>query len=1256
MLAQAEIVKSEKKFKHLFDFSNDAILILKDYKIAEFNLKSQQLFNIPAAEMHNNNLWNLSPQQQPNGDHSRMKMLDLIQQAMQGNQLHFEWVFEKPDRSVFFADLKMSPILLGDEKIIQVIVRDVSPRKITEEALILKENRWKQSLEISATGVWEWNIITNEVYFSRVWASLIGYEKEELKTNFETYEKHIHPDDLDLVFNSFESYFEARSKNYAVNFRFRCRNGSYKWMHARGKILSYTNEGKPEKFMGTHTDITFYKLNEIKLIESREKYKSAAEWMQMGYWELNLKNLIIAAPEQTMLLFGINGRQATLKQIESMVHPEDQKKFASQFVPTRLSKKQESTFRIIINNETRFIVSVANPLYDPQQTLIGFEGVFQDVSMLKKNEQQLKDDQKLIKSYLNKTRQAILTMQDDQVVFLNNRFTEITGFQPEELINSKFQLIHQVVLEDKPLVEEYFERLRSKSNFSESLIFRFETKFKRIKWFELTATITEVKGREAYFYILEDINDSKRAEQLISNELAQKNELIDHAPMAFAIADPDGNLPYFNIEFANSTGLHPKKGGKNTLAEFFKPTDYTSISGNIEKFRKGKTTEFVSELELKNGHYCYLKIHPVFFKEKTELNYLLVYLKNIDIIRKQNELLTAENQLNASMFRNLTVAIGLFDANQLLIKYNQKLPELFAMNEGAMSFHFSDFIALHPELAKLFTSAIETQQAQKIILSISGEKYFAVTLTPFELDHKWMVMMHAADISTDYLRNHSLASMLSRYESIFNNAPTGIALLDKNRNIVTCNAQYNTLLNFKFQEGTTIKLDELIHTGHLSEIINNFSELFADVKSSFQQVLQMNGPKGEKQWIQSNFQQLLDQFHEVAYVIHTIDDISSIKEEEYRNINTERMKTLSYMANSFAHEFNNHLMAMYGNAFLLKSNLTDPLLGKYADALFETITRSSELTHSLLSFSKNKSKINVLINLPQLIDQLVNQMELPQQLVYKTSFDRKFEFVFGDSSLIQRALLNIIENAKDAMPQGGNLFIETKAVYFEEKDDPTQPDQGKYIRIRITDTGSGIKKIELSKIFDPFYTTKTNLQNAGLGLTVARKIIQEHGGMIKTNSSDKGTEMMIYLPQPAEELLRNSIQPDEQLIIKGSANLMIVDDEDVVRIVTGELLKKLGYNVFSFASPERALKFYRENFENIDLVVLDKFMPEMDGAEVYQRLKTINPQLKLVLLTGYNIDHDLLDKFEGKNNQIIQKPAGIEKLSQAISALILTSK
>ena len=1252
--AQKELVESEKKFKQLFDFSNDAIFIIKDYKIVEFNQKSQQLFNIAPSVIFNNNLWSFSPPLQPNGDNSRVKMLGMLQQAIQGTQLHFEWVFENPDRSIFFADIKLSSIIFENEKIIQAIVRDVSPRKLSEEALILKESRWKQSLEISITGMWEWNIITNEVYFSKVWKEIIGYEREELPNVFEEYEKRIHPDDLDLVFNSFQNYFAAKTSSFTVNFRFRCKNGSYKWINSKGKIFVYNNEGKPERFMGTHSDITYYKLNEQKLIETLEKYRLASEITRMGYWELNLRNLIITAPEQTFQIFGLNTQQATLRQIENMVHPEDQQKFASQFVAGNEDKKRKSIFRIIIHNETHFIVSISTPLVNSKNTLIGFEGIFQDITTFKQKEQQLKDDQKLIKSYLNKTKQAIITIQDDQIVYLNNRFSDITGFQPDDLNSSGFKFIDQVVPEDKPIVQAFFDRISDKSRSGESIVFRLETKFNRIKWLELTSTISELKGREATLFIIEDINDKKINDQNIAAEFDKKNQIFKHSPAGISLVSLDEKFTHFNHEFSAITGFNEKELLKVHLKDLFKPSDYDNISTIIDKFKKGKSTEYINQMELKNNIYTSLSFHAV-KNEINEVQYFILHLKNIDLIRKQIEQLMKDNSIHNNILKSLPGAIGLFDSTQKLIRYNQKLLSCFNLNEPDLPLYFSDFSKLQPGSSKIFEKVLNSHEPQSFIYNNDHQKTFSIELINLQMDFSTAVLFHATDVTEANNQTRLMAGQLDKFESIFNNSPSGIALIDKSRNIVTFNQKYSSILNYSSKELQNIKLDQLIQTENLSELINNFSELFTDVKPQFVQNIQFVDKKGTKRWINSTFTPLFDQYKEITFAIHVIDDISQLKEKEYSIINTERMKTLSYLANSFAHEFNNHLMAMYGNSFLLKSNITDPDLSKYADSLFTTITKASELTHNLLSFSKNNSKINVLINLPQLIDQLIDQMEINHKIEYKTTYDKKTENILGDSSLLQRAFQIIIENAIESMPNGGELTIETKSVYFEKNQTTAtlNPEKGKYIRIRIGDTGIGIKKTDLEKIFDPFFTTKSTLQNAGLGLTIALKTIQEHGGTIKANSSAAGTDMMIYLPQPSEELIRNNIQPDEQLIIKGSANLLIIDDEDVVRIVTGELLKKLGYNVFSFASGSRALKFYKENIENIDLVVLDKHMPEMDGALVYRKLTEMNANVKVVLLTGFNIDNDILDVFENKNNQIIQKPAGIEKLSKAISALLL---
>ncbi|MFA9391554.1 MAG: PAS domain S-box protein [Prolixibacteraceae bacterium] len=1248
---QQELVQSEKKFKQLFDFSNDAILIIKDYKIIEHNQKSQQIFEVPDIELLNSTLWNLSPSNQPNGDNSRVKMLELLQHANQGNPLHFDWVFEKADKSIFHADIKLSPIFFENQKIIQTIVRDVSPRKKSEEALKLKENRWKQSLEISSTGVWDWNVISNEVYFSQIWKSIIGYKPDELSNTFEEFEKRIHPDDVDLVYTSIEAYFAAKTSSFSVTFRFRCKNGSYKWINSLGRIYAYTQEGKPERFVGTHTDVTRFKLTEQKHLEIQKKYQQTAEMSQMGYWELNLNNMVITAPEYTFTLFGLSHcQQATLKQIQSLIHPQDQQAFVSQFISKIENSQRNCTFRIIIENQTRFIASIASPISNAQETLISFEGIFQDITIFKKDEQQLKDDQKLIKAYLNKSTHAIITIQDEQIVFMNNRFTDIAGFSQAELKSEQFKLIDQIVPEDKPLVQSYFDRITNEHYIGQTITFRLETKSNRIKWLELSSSLSEFKGREAIMYIMEDVTGKKLFEKQLSLQKQQNDKLFENLPIGMALLDVNENSTYFNQEFKNISGLgQPEQ--KSLLKQLYKPVDYNRILNEIHQFKLGKSTEFNSELELNNRQWVQTKLIPI-VDDNNKIHSLSLYINNIDLVKRQIEQLSEENILQKSIGNGLSCAIALFDHNQNLLQFNQNLFSIFDLEKSDTSANFKDFIPQKSE--QLFEKVINNEGRQSYVFKTSAKKTVLVDLISIRIKQADGVMLQAIDITEQSNKRRQLTAQLEKFESIFENTPMGIALIDKNRNVIACNKKYALILAYSPEELNHIRLDQIIQTENLSELITNLSELFANVTPRFNQSIQMNDKFGTKHWMKASFAQIIDQFNEVTFAIQLIEDISDSKEQEYSMINSERLKTLNYLANTFAHQFNNQLMAMYGSAYLLKSNLTDAHLLKYAEALSESITKASELTHNLLSFSKNNHKIKVVLHLPNILDELIKQSQLPYNIEVETHYDPKHEIILGDSALLQRAFQNIIENAKDAMPKGGLLSIETKSVFFEESaSEPSSlPNKGHYLRIRIHDTGKGIARNEIKKIFDPFFTTKNNLQNAGLGLTIAYKTIIEHGGTVKVRSSDQGSEFMVYLPQNEAVAMREIIQPDEQYSVKGSANLLTIDDEDVVRIVTGELLKKLGYNIFSFASGTRALKFYKGNMENIDLVVLDKHMPEMDGKVVYTKLREMNPNVRVILLTGFNIDNEIKQFFQNSNCQIIQKPVSIQKLSNAISSLM----
>jgi len=271
IIAQEELIKSEQKFRHLFDESNDAILIIKNYRIIDFNKKATSLFKYENDLFLNKPIWNLSPSKQGEGDDTRTKAIEHIQSSLLGNQLQLEWIFQKSDQKKFVADIKLSPISYGNEKVVQAIIRDISNLKESQNALKIKEERWKQSLKISSVGVWEWNIQTNEVYFSTVWKNILGFETNEIQNKFDEFEKRIHPNDIALVYNKIDEFLTSKINTYSIDYRMRCKNGTFKWIRANGKILSFNADGKPEKFIGTHLDITKQKTYEEKLLTQKNE-------------------------------------------------------------------------------------------------------------------------------------------------------------------------------------------------------------------------------------------------------------------------------------------------------------------------------------------------------------------------------------------------------------------------------------------------------------------------------------------------------------------------------------------------------------------------------------------------------------------------------------------------------------------------------------------------------------------------------------------------------------------------------------------------------------------------------------------------------------------------------------------------------------------------------------------------------------------------------------------------------------------------
>jgi CheY-like chemotaxis protein len=257
-----------------------------------------------------------------------------------------------------------------------------------------------------------------------------------------------------------------------------------------------------------------------------------------------------------------------------------------------------------------------------------------------------------------------------------------------------------------------------------------------------------------------------------------------------------------------------------------------------------------------------------------------------------------------------------------------------------------------------------------------------------------------------------------------------------------------------------------------------------------------------------------------------------------------------------------------------------------------------------------------------------------------------------DRRQVEQVLLNIYVNAWQAMPGGGDLYIQTENIIIDEEySKPYQVEPGNYVKISITDTGVGMDVTTQQRIFDPFFTTKEMGRGTGLGLASVYGIIKNHNGFINVYSEKgEGTTFNIYLPASEKEAVKEE-ELNEKLF-RGTETLLLVDDEDMILDVGCGIIEKLGHTVLTAKGGKKAVEIYEKNRGRIDLVILDMIMPDMSGGETYDKLKEINPGIKVLLSSGYSVNGQASEILERGCDGFIQKPFNMADLSQKIREIL----
>jgi PAS domain S-box-containing protein len=371
-------------------------------------------------------------------------------------------------------------------------------------------------------------------------------------------------------------------------------------------------------------------------------------------------------------------------------------------------------------------------------------------------------------------------------------------------------------------------------------------------------------------------------------------------------------------------------------------------------------------------------------------------------------------------------------------------------------------------------------------------------------------------------------------------------------------------------------------------------------------------------------------------------------------MSAQRIEAIGTLAGGIAHNFNNLLMAIQGNATLARLEV-DPAgpVSRKLENIEKLVKSGAKLTSQLLGYARGGRYEVKTINLNDLVKDVSNTFaQARKDITVRLDLSESLKGIEADQGQLEQVILNLLVNAADAMPTGGKVVLRTRNLsHGEMKGKPYKPKKGKYVLLEVQDSGIGMDRRTMDRIFEPFFTTKGMGKGTGLGLASTYGIVKGHGGYIDVASREqKGSTFQIYLPASEKTVVEKN--EFSKGVTMGKGTILLVDDEEMILEVGKGMLETLGYVVLASGGGREAVEIYTRNHDSIDLVVLDLVMPGMGGRETYQQLKAVDPGIRVLLSSGFSIDALAKEMLEQGCDGFIQKPFFIQELSQEVARVL----
>lgn len=494
-----------------------------------------------------------------------------------------------------------------------------------------------------------------------------------------------------------------------------------------------------------------------------------------------------------------------------------------------------------------------------------------------------------------------------------------------------------------------------------------------------------------------------------------------------------------------------------------------------------------------------------------------------------------------------------------------------------------------------------------------------------------------------------------RYADLFENTPDIYLNIDRKQIVIQCNALGAAMLGWTRDEIVGRRFDSFFLQDAQQSIRERIASMFDEGTELKNLELRMTRKSGDAFEVSLNSTLVLDAKGTPINARIVARDISEYKKMEAALVHAQKIDSIGALAGGIAHDFNNILSSVLGSASIIRRRSEEnSKFSKYVEIIENAARRGSSLTRQLLTFARKTETFIQPMNVNAVVGETLDLFarSIENRIEIKTDFTSAPCEVQGDTGQIQQALLNLFLNAREAMPDGGTLTVRSTMTVADARTASqfTSVKPGPFIRLDISDTGVGMDKSLLSRLFDPFYSTKELAH--GLGLSVVYGVVQNHGGFVTVESEPgQGTTFSIYLPKAPPKNEAHTRERRQQLP-KGKENILIVDDEVGVSEITRDMLEELGYNVTVVHDGTAGVNTYRARQAAIDLVLVSGSLQSDGEKEARLHFREMNANLPMIILTGYGNAPIEASSVDEHREIVLRKPFQIDDLAMKVRQVL----